>query len=234
VILEVEGLEAGYGGAKVLHGLDLHVGDGEGVVVLGPNGHGKTTLLRALSGLLRSSAGTIRFHGIDVTRWRADQIAKAGLVHIPQGDLVFHEMNVRENLLLGSYVRTAWKQRKERLERVYDLFPMLGDRRRQQASSLSGGERRMLAIGRGLMGDAKLLMIDEPSLGLAPVIIEDIYARIQSIKDEGLPVLLADENAEHAGALADRVLLLETGVFVREGPAASLLNDEALLSTYLG
>lgn len=234
MILEVEGLEAGYGGAKVLHGLDLHVGEGEGVVVLGPNGHGKTTLLRSLSGLLRSSAGTIRFHGQDVTHWRADQIAEAGLIHIPQGDLIFPEMNVEENLLLGSYVRTAWAQRKEGLTRIYDLFPTLGDRRTQRASSLSGGERRMLAIGRGLMGDAKLLIIDEPSLGLAPVIIEDIYTRIQGIKDEGLPVLLADENAEHAGALADRVLLLESGVFVREGPADSLLNDEALLSTYLG
>lgn len=234
MILEVEGLVAGYGGATVLHGLDLHVEDGEGVVVLGPNGHGKTTLLRTISGLLNAREGTIRFDGNDVTRSRADQIAAAGLIHIPQGDLLFPEMNVEENLLLGAYVETAWEHRKTGLERVYDLFPKLGDRRSQRASSLSGGERRMLALGRGLMADAKLLMIDEPSLGLAPVIIEDIYARIQAIKEEGLPVLLADENAEHIGAIADRVVLLETGVFVRQGPAEELLDDDALLSTYLG
>lgn len=234
MILEVEGLVAGYGGATVLHGVSLSVGVGEGVVVLGPNGHGKTTLLRAISGLLPASAGTVRVDGEDVTDWRADRITAAGLIHIPQGDLVFPAMNVEENLLLGSYVLAAWEKRKERLERVYDLFPVLAERRKQQASQLSGGERRMLAIGRGLMGDAKLLMLDEPSLGLAPVIIEVIYARIQSIKEEGLPVLLADENAEHVGQIADRVLLLETGVFVHEGPAGSLLEDEAMLSTYLG
>lgn len=234
MILEVEGLVAGYGGATVLHGLDLQVEEGEGVVVLGPNGHGKTTLLRTISGLVRAREGTIRFDGSDVTHRRADQLAEAGLIHIPQGDLLFSDMSVEENLLLGAYVETAWEQRKPGLERVYDLFPKLGDRRGQRASSLSGGERRMLALGRGLMADAKLLMIDEPSLGLAPVIIEDIYARIQEIKEEGLPVLLADENAEHAGAIADRVVLLETGVFVREGPADELLHDDALLSTYLG
>lgn len=234
MMLEVEGLISGYDGATVLHGVDLQVSEGEGVVVLGPNGHGKTTLLRTISGLVRASAGRIRFDGQDVTDWRADQIAAAGLVHIPQGDLLFPEMNVEENLLLGSYVPAAWELRKPRLERVYELFPKLRDRAKQRASSLSGGERRMLAIGRGLMADAKLLMIDEPSLGLAPVITEDIYARIRGIKAEGLAVLLADESAEHVGGFADRVVLLETGVFVRQGSAASLLEDEALLSTYLG
>lgn len=234
MILEIEGLVSGYGGATVLHGLDLKVGDGEGVVVLGPNGHGKTTLLRTISGLLGARAGTVRFAGQDITRWRPDQIAEAGLIHIPQGDLLFPEMNVEENLLLGAYVPAAWEKRAERLERVYDLFPKLADRSRQRANSLSGGERRMLAIGRGLMGEAKLLMIDEPSLGLAPVIIEDIYERIRDIKREGLPVLLADENAEHAAPLADRVVLLETGTFVRQGPADELLHNDALLSTYLG
>lgn len=234
MMLEVEGLASGYDGATVLHGVDLQVSEGEGVVILGPNGHGKTTLLRTISGLVRASAGRVRFDDEDVTSWRADQIAAAGLVHIPQGDLLFPDMNVEENLLLGSYVPNAWEQRKPRLERVYELFPKLRDRAKQRASSLSGGERRMLAIGRGLMADAKLLMIDEPSLGLAPVIIEDIYARIRSIKEDGLAVLLADESAEHVAGFADRVVLLETGVFVRQGSADSLLEDETLLSTYLG
>jgi branched-chain amino acid transport system ATP-binding protein len=234
MILEVSGLHAGYAGATVLHGVNLAVGEGEGVVVLGPNGHGKTTLLRAISGLLPATAGTLHFAGEDMTTRRADEIAAAGLVHIPQGDLLFREMTVEENLLMGAYVRPTWTQRQERVARVYELLPQLKDRRKQLANSLSGGERRMLAIGRGLMADAKLLMVDEPSLGLAPVIIEQVYERILAIKESGLAVLLADENADHIAGLADRVLLLESGLFVREGPAEALLADQALLAAYLG
>lgn len=234
MILEVEGLEAGYGPATVLHGVDLTVGEGEGVVVLGPNGHGKTTLLRAISGITPPTAGTLRFDGEDVTGWRPDLIVAAGMVHIPQGDALFREMKVEENLLMGAYDEAAWPKRTERLTRVYDLLPQLAARRSQIANSLSGGERRMLAIGRGLMAEAKLLMIDEPSLGLAPLLIEQVYEQVTAIKKEGLAVLLADENAEHISELADRVLLLESGVFVREGPAETLLGDESLLTAYLG
>lgn len=234
MILEVEGLEAGYGEATVLHGVDLTVAEGEGVVVLGPNGHGKTTLLKAISGLIQPAAGRLRFGGEDVTGWRPDQIAAAGLVHVPQGDALFGEMTVEENLSMGSYLKEAWSQRQSRLDTVYDLLPQLAERRRQLASSLSGGERRMLAIGRGLMADARLLIFDEPSLGLAPIIIEQVYAQIRRIKDNGMAILLADENADHIEGLADRVLLLETGLFVREGPADVLLADEALLAAYLG
>ncbi len=234
MILEVNGLEAGYGVSTVLHGIDLAVQEGEGVVVLGPNGHGKTTLLRTISGLNRPRAGSLRFDGVDVTGWRADQIAEAGLVHIPQGDLLFREMTVEDNLLMGAYVKPTWGERQERLARVYELLPTLKDRRKQLANSLSGGERRMVAIGRGLMAEARLLMVDEPSLGLAPVIIAQVYERIQAIKESGLAVLLADENADHIEQLADRVVLLESGLFVREGPAETLLADEALLSAYLG
>jgi branched-chain amino acid transport system ATP-binding protein len=234
VILEVEGLEAGYGAATVLHSLDLSIAEGEGVVVLGPNGHGKTTLLRAISGVTKPTSGALRFGGEDITGWRPDQIATAGLVHIPQGDALFPEMTVEDNLLMGAYVKAAWSDRQERLGRVYELLPKLKDRRRQLANSLSGGERRMLAIGRGLMAEAKLLMIDEPSLGLAPLLIEQIYEQIRAIKKSGLAILLADENADHVEGLADRVILLETGLFVREGPAETLLSDEALLAAYLG
>ncbi len=234
MILEVVGLEAGYGPATVLHGVDLSVSEGEGVVVLGPNGHGKSTLLRTISGILTPRAGSLQFAGEEISAWRPDQIASAGLVHIPQGDALFGEMTVHDNLLMGSFVKAAWLERHERIERVYELLPQLKNRHNLVASNLSGGERRMLAIGRGLMTNAKLLMIDEPSLGLAPLLIEQVYEQIQSIKESGMAILLADENADHISGLADRVLLLESGLFVREGPADALLADEALLAAYLG
>jgi branched-chain amino acid transport system ATP-binding protein len=233
-MLRVRDLHAGYAGSTVLHGVSLDVGDGEGVVVLGPNGHGKTTLLRSISGLVAPTAGTVELDGVLISELRPDQIAAAGVVQIPQGDLLFPEMSVEENLLMGSYVKAAWRERQEKLERVYELFSWLPERKNQLARSLSGGERRMLAIGRGLMADARVLLIDEPSLGLAPRIIEQIYASIGEIKATGLSILLADENANHLSGLADRVYLLETGAFVREGPADRLLEDEALLAAYLG
>jgi branched-chain amino acid transport system ATP-binding protein len=233
-VLEVKGLHAGYSGSEVLHGVDLHVGEAEGVIVLGPNGHGKTTLLRAITGLLPVREGSVVFDGQDITSWRADVIAAAGIVHIPQGDLLFPEMTVRENLLMGAYHRGTWGERDERLGRVYELFPWLAERAGQLARSLSGGERRMLALGRGLMAKAKILLIDEPSLGLAPLATQQIYASIQKIKEGGLALLLADENANHVAGLADRVYLLETGMLVREGPAEKLLQDQALLESYLG
>lgn len=234
MILTVEALVAGYGGATVLHGIDLAVGEGEVIVVLGPNGHGKTTMLRAISGLIPDTAGSLRFAGENITGWSTDKIAEAGLIHIPQGDLLFGEMTVEDNLLMGSYVKAVWRQRKERLGRVYEVLPLLKDRRSQLANSLSGGERRLLAIGRGLMAEVKLLMIDEPSLGLAPRMIDLVYEQIHAIKQGGLAVLLADENMDHIEQFADRVLLLESGLFIREGTVDELLADEAVLSAYLG
>jgi len=233
-MLEVKGLVAGYAGSEVLHGIDLVVDKGEGVVVLGPNGHGKTTLLRAITGLLPPRAGQVLWNGTDITRWRPDVIAAAGVVHIPQGDLLFPEMSVTENLLMGAFHRPTWAERKERLERVYELFPWLKERGGQLTRTLSGGERRMLALGRGLMSKAEILLIDEPSLGLAPLTTEQIYASIHKVKESGIALLLADENANHVAGLADRVYLLETGSFVRQGPADTLLKDQALLESYLG
>jgi len=233
-MLEVKGLVAGYAGSEVLHGIDLVVNDGEGVVILGPNGHGKSTLLRAISGLLPSRAGEVLLNGREITHWRADLIAAAGVVHIPQGDLLFPEMTVRENLLMGAYQSSTWAGRSERLGHVYELFPWLEERGAQLARSLSGGERRMLALGRGLMSKAEILLIDEPSLGLAPLTTQQIYASIQTVKQSGMALLLADENANHVAGLADRVYLLETGMLVREGPAEELLRDRALLESYLG
>jgi branched-chain amino acid transport system ATP-binding protein len=233
-MLEVRDLHAGYAGSEVLFGLSLRVDQGEGVVVLGPNGHGKTTLLRAISGLVHPTAGVVELDGDVISDKRPDEIAAAGVIHIPQGDLLFPEMTVYENLVMGAYVKRAWRERQERLSRVYELFDWLPERKDQLARSLSGGERRMLALARGLMADARVLLIDEPSLGLAPVITEQIYASIRGIKESGLAILIADENANHLAALADRVYLLETGSFVREAPADRLLADEALLAAYLG
>jgi len=233
-MLEVKGLVAGYGGGEVLHGIDLTVNEGEGVIVLGPNGHGKTTLLRAITGLMPVRAGQVLFDGKDITPWRADTIAAAGMVHIPQGDLLFPEMTVTENLLMGAYNRVTWGERSSRLGRVYELFPWLKERGSQLARTLSGGERRMLALGRGLMSKARLLVVDEPSLGLAPLATQQIYASIQKVKDGGLSLLIADENANHVAGLADRVYLLETGSLVRQGAADDLLRDKALLESYLG
>src|SRR6266705_6989421 len=163
-MLEVRGLVAGYGGGEVLHGIDLFVNEGEGVIVLGPNGHGKSTLLRAITGLLPPRAGQVFLDGKEITRWRPDLIAAAGVVHIPQGDLLFPEMSVTENLLMGAFHRPTWAERKERLEGVYELFPWLKERGGQLTRTLSGGERRMLALGRGLLSRADTLLKDQALL----------------------------------------------------------------------
>jgi branched-chain amino acid transport system ATP-binding protein len=233
-MLTVSNLHAGYGDSEVLHSLSLQVNEGEAVVVLGPNGHGKTTLLRAISGLLRPTAGQVKLNGKLISGLRAEEIVAEGIIHIPQGDLVFPEMTVLENLLMGAYRSEAWLERKPKLERVFSLFPRLAERKGQLARSLSGGERRMLALGRGLMSKATILMIDEPSLGLAPLIIENLYKTIREINEGGLAILLVDENADHVEGLAHRVYLLESGVLIREGRAEEMLRDEALLATYLG
>ena len=233
-MLKVTDLQAGYGGSEVLNSLSLHVDDGETVVVLGPNGHGKTTLLRAISGLIRPTAGTVEFEGRVISDRRASEIVAAGVIHIPQGDLPFPELTVMENLLMGAYRPEAWRERKQKLEQVFELFPILGERINQLARSLSGGERRMLALGRGLMSNAKILMIDEPSLGLAPFLIEDVYQKIRDIKGTGLSILLVDENADHLEGLANRVYLLESGTLVKEGSVDDMLQDEVLLAAYLG
>ncbi|MDQ3867008.1 MAG: ABC transporter ATP-binding protein [Actinomycetota bacterium] len=233
-ILAVRDVWAGYGETPVLRGVDLELGARETLVVVGPNGHGKTTLLRTISGLAAPDRGEIRFGGEDITGWRAEHVAELGLIHVPQGDHVFPDLTVEENLLMGAFPRESWRRRGEALRRVYDLLPTLADRRRQRSRTLSGGERRQLALGRGLMREANALLVDEPSLGLAPVVIETVYAAIAEIAAAGTPILLVEENFNYIQEVADRVAVLEMGLVVRAGSVAELRDDPTLAEAYLG
>ena len=233
-LLSVSGLVAGYGEGPVLHGVDLEVGAGELVVVIGPNGHGKSTLLKAISGLVPVAQGSIHFEGSRISDMRTERIVDLGLTQIPQGDLLFPDMTVRENLLLGAFRAVAHKRRQESLERVYGVFPRLLERSGQRARTLSGGERRMLALGRGLMSQATMLLIDEPSLGLAPVLVNEVYEHISSIAKSGITVLLVEENVTHVRDVADRLLLMEAGRIVMSGSVDEVLADPAVMRTYLG
>lgn len=233
-MLEVRGLRAGYGGSVVIDGIDLDVAAGEFVVVIGPNGHGKTTLLRAISGLLPARSGAVAFKGEDITGQRTEAIVGRGLVQIPQGDLLFPDMSVQENLLLGAFTLGRGGGRADRLAEVYEIFPRLAERNGQRARTLSGGERRMLALGRGLMARAELLMIDEPSLGLAPVLVDEVYERISRIAASGVTVLLVEENFAHVREVADRVVLIENGSVVLAGSVDEVLENPAVTATYLG
>ncbi len=235
--LEVEGLEVAYGPVRALHGVSLWVDPGEIVAVIGANGAGKSTLLRAISGLLRPRAGRIWFDGQEITGWPPERIVARGLVHIPERRQLFASMSVEDNLRLGAYLRLRRGERKgveEDLERVYEIFPRLKERRRQLAGTLSGGEQQMLAIGRGLMARPRMLLLDEPSLGLAPLLVRELFRIIVALREQGLTLLLVEQNARQALRVADRAYVMETGRIVREGPAAALLKDPALQVAYLG
>ena len=233
MLLEVSGLQAGYGAIPVLRGVDIRVAAGEVVAVLGANGVGKTTFNRVVSGLMRPWSGTIRFDGAETTNRDAADMVEAGLIHVPEGRRVFPNLNVRENLELGSY-RRARRNRARNLERVFGIFPRLRERVRQAAGTLSGGEQQMLAIGRGLMAEPKLLILDEPSLGLSPLLVEEMFSLVELIRGEGLGILLVEQNAVQSLATASRAYLLENGAVALEGSAAALLDDPQLKKTYLG
>ena len=232
-MLEIEGLVAGYSGVPILRGVSLRVGAGEVVAVLGANGVGKTTLNKAVSGLVRPSAGEIRFDGARIDRASPAEIVAAGQIHVPEGRRIFPNMSVRENLELGSY-RRAKANRARNLEHVYGIFPRLKERAGQRAATLSGGEQQMLAIGRGLMGEPRLIILDEPSLGLSPLLVEELFGLIARIAADGLAVMLVEQNVVQSLALAARAYVLENGHVVLEGPAATLAADPALEKAYLG
>lgn len=231
--LSVEKVVSGYDGPAVLKGLSFSVGNGELVSVVGPNGHGKTTLLKTISGLVKLRSGAIKVSGVPLGA-KPHEIVRLGVAHVPQGDLLFPEMTVLENLQMGAYLDRDSADVRRRLDEIYALLPKLADRRQQLASTLSGGERRMVGIGRGLMMGGKILMLDEPSLGLAPLIIEQIYGIISELRNSGRTILLVEENPARVVDLADRLHLIDDGEIVWSGPPSELMEREELLATYLG
>ncbi len=234
-ILTVTDLHAYYGDMAALRGVSLQVGEGEIVALLGSNGAGKTTTLRSISGLHRPRKGSVRFGGADITRERAHNIVAKGLAHVPEGRRIFPALSVEENLNLGGYLsRRDRGTMARRKQQVFELFPRLAERRRQYGGTLSGGEQQMLAIGRALMNEPRLLALDEPSMGLAPVLVRAVGEVIRRIRARGAAILMVEQNARQALALADRAYVLETGRVVIEGPAGDLAADVRVQHAYLG
>ena len=233
-MLRVDGLEVAYGKVQALWGVTFEIPPGEIVALVGANGAGKTTTLKAISALLRPKAGTITLGSERLDRLSPPEIVERGVVHVPEGRKLFPEMTVLDNLLMGGYARPARAQRRQRLEHVFGVFPRLAERRRQLAGTLSGGEQQMVAIGRGLMAGPRLLMLDEPSLGLAPIMVEEMFRVIGEINRSGVTVLLVEQNTAHALALAHQGFVLESGRMVLAGTGAELLASERVRQAYLG
>jgi len=234
-VLKLHELRAGYGRIEVLHGLNLHVDRGEIVTIVGSNGSGKSTLLKAISGLVKISSGSIEFDGQPIQSLGVESIVSRGLVQIPEGRQLFGPLSVEENLELGSYSRRRrGKPMAEKLARVFSLFPRLEERLRQQAGTLSGGEQQMLAIGRALMAEPSLLLLDEPSMGLAPIMVRDIFASLRGLNEEGLTMVLVEQDARIALSLAHRGMVMERGKIVLEGEARALLDDPEVQAIYFG
>jgi len=232
-LLQIEGLNAGYGDVLILRDVSLTVEEGQIVALIGANGAGKTTTLRAVSGLIPVRAGTVRFGDRAIHNWPPYRIVAEGLVQVPEERHLFGRMTVQENLELGS-IRRGKSRRKRTLEEVYDLFPRLAERRRQSAGTLSGGEQQMLAVARALMTRPKLLMLDEPSLGLAPLIVADIFRIVQDIRASGTTILIVEQNAQQTLAMADYGYVLENGEIVLRGSGQELLQEEKVRNAYLG
>jgi len=235
MLLAVDNLHVSYGAILALHGVSLEINKGEIVTLIGANGAGKTTLLRTISGLVRPNGGTIRWEdGRELQRLRPDEIVRVGISHVPEGRQVFANMTVRENLNLGAYQRTDKSAVRSDLDRCYSIFPVLAERTEQRAGTLSGGEQQMLAIGRAMMARPALLLLDEPSLGLAPLIVRKIFQIIREINAEGTTIFLVEQNAHMALSVAQRAYVIQSGTVIKSGAAAELLQDPDVKSAYLG
>ena len=234
VLLEVQNLSVCYGTIKALHGISFSVDEGEVITLIGSNGAGKTTTLHAISNILRKESGSVIFNGENISTLAPDKIVQRALIHVPEGRRIFHNLSVYENLELGAFLRKGRDGIKRDMEKVFELFPRLKERLRQNAGTLSGGELQMLAIGRGLMANPKLLLLDEPSMGLAPILVDEIFSIIKKISDDGTTILLVEQNAYKALSVADRAYILETGSILKQGKASELIADSSIKAAYLG
>ncbi len=233
-LLNVENLTVHYGAIQALKGISFSVNEGEVITLIGSNGAGKTTTLHAISNIIKKTAGKVTFQDTDITSVPADAIVKTGLIQVPEGRRIFSNLTVRENLEMGAYTRKDKPGIKADMENVFVLFPRLKERIKQLAGTLSGGEQQMLAMGRALMAKPKLLLLDEPSMGLAPILVDEIFSIIQKINKDGTTILLVEQNAFKALSIADRAYILETGNIVKTGKASDLISDDSVRSAYLG
>ncbi len=234
MMLEVKDLVVSYGAIKALKGISFEVNQGEIITLIGSNGAGKTTTLHSLSNLIRKVSGSIVFEGTDITNLSADKIVEMGLIQVPEGRRVFANMSVKENLEMGAYLRKDKTQIKKDMEECYQLFPRLKERLSQMAGTLSGGEQQMLAMARALMSKPKLLLLDEPSMGLAPILVDEIFDIIKKISSTGTTILLVEQNAFKALSIANRAYILETGSIAKTGNASDLAKDDSVIKAYLG
>lgn len=233
-MLNVNDLNVSYGAIHALKGVTFNLQEGEVVALIGANGAGKSTTLNAISGLLRPDSGEISFEGEDLTQTAPAQIVRKGIVQVPEGRKIFARMSVMENLEMGAYTLNDKDQIQKHLERVFEIFPRLEERQRQMGGTLSGGEQQMLAMGRSLMANPRLLLLDEPSMGLAPILVEQIFEVIQSINEQGVSILLVEQNAQMALSIADRAYVLETGTVALSGAAETLMENPEVKAAYLG
>lgn len=233
-LLSVDNLTVHYGAIQALRGISFSVDEGEIITLIGSNGAGKTTTLHAISNIIKKSSGTVTFQGQDVSSTSADSIVRTGLIQVPEGRRIFSNLTVRENLEMGAYTRKDKAEIKADMENVFELFPRMKERLKQLAGTLSGGEQQMLAMGRALMAKPKLLLLDEPSMGLAPILVDEIFSIIQKINKDGTTILLVEQNAFKALSIADRAYILETGAIIKTGAASELISDDSVRSAYLG